>query len=187
MSTDYLGLPDIRRIGDAYLDDASRTAALLLWLDALDGWAEWPEARRVDWVNIVALRTIREILPIALDAVGLPNHAKACRKAADLDSARAAADSARFATSDSDPYYQAAGVASAYAYQAAYFIDEVASVAAGVASAYAVNAAYFTDEVAAAAAACYAAKSAAKSDHNRVLDLAVQIQIDAAKEVNDGR
>lgn len=158
-----VGLPDIRGINDAYLDDARRTAALLPWLDALDGWSEWPEARRIAWTMIVSLRTIREILPIALDAAGLPDHAKACRAATDLVSARASAAAATVAAAVST----AAAVA--------------ATEAAYIASAYATNAAYDTDEVAAFNASYHTAFHAA--DRHRVLDLAVQIQIEAAAEV----
>lgn len=94
-----VGYPDIRAINDSYLDDQRRTDALLPWLDALAPWADWSDEQRVRWARIVAMRTVREVLPIALRAIGLDEHADRCAQAEDLAAnaayaARAAANAA---------------------------------------------------------------------------------------------
>lgn len=48
-------------------------------------------------VRLIAFRTIRDILPVALRAAGLDEHARRCEAAEDFDAAVAAADATRSA------------------------------------------------------------------------------------------
>jgi hypothetical protein len=96
-SPSLAGLPDLRPLNDAFRDDAARTEHLVPVVLALWDWAEWPAGRRVDWARGVALRTIRQVLPIVLRARGLVADAEACERAETLDQARAAARDAAVA------------------------------------------------------------------------------------------
>ena len=70
---------------DAYLDAPRRAAATEPVAVALSDWSAWPEARRIAWAQAVALRTIREVLPDALRAAGLPRQAAVCAAAVTMD------------------------------------------------------------------------------------------------------
>ena len=150
-----VGLPDIRKINDAYCDGRRRTDALIPWLVALEGWAEWPKADRVAWAQRVTLRTVREVLPIALRAEKLDEHAQACEAAEDLASAKAAAGTA-------------AGTA---ARDASWAASWAVASAASSAAAWAASS---------ASSAAWAAWSVTSDD---VLDLAVRIQIEEAGKI----
>lgn len=148
------GLPDIRPLNDAgWSSDEARTRAMRPLVKALWGWPEWSEKKRVAWARRVALRTVREVLPIALDAAGLRRDAQACRAARTLRSAAAAANAA---------------AAPSGAAAAAYSADAAESAAAARAAAAA--AAY-------ARAAAYASPAAA----DRVLRLACRIMREEAQ------
>lgn len=91
----YLGTPDIRPLNDAeWPSAAARTEAMIPLLAAVSGWKTWDTVDRVSWSRRVAERTIREVLPIALRAVGLEDAAVLCETHGDAKSARAAAISA---------------------------------------------------------------------------------------------
>lgn len=90
-----VGYPDLRPLNDArWSSDAARTAALLPVLVALADWRVWPDARRVEWMRAVALRTIREVLSIAARAISLGRAARRCETAGTLGAVRAAARAA---------------------------------------------------------------------------------------------
>ncbi|MEK9735751.1 MAG: hypothetical protein VW239_00345, partial [Candidatus Nanopelagicales bacterium] len=90
-----LNFPDLRNLNDAYDKyDAQRTAALVPLGEALIDLPDWSEERRSAWAKAITLRAAREILPIALRAVGLEENARACEEAETLEGAR---DSARIA------------------------------------------------------------------------------------------
>ena len=149
-------LPDLRAINDAYVDDAARTAALVPVLEAVWGWPAWSPERRQRFAVAVAEGTIRRVLPLALEAVGLTAAAVRCRKegtAAVADAADAAAYAVAVAVAD-------VAVADAVA-------DAAAGAAAGAAA------------VAGAAGAAAAAVAAAVAARHRVLDVACQVWIDA--------
>jgi hypothetical protein len=139
-------------------DDARTKACLPL---ALLTESEAPAG----WVDQYALRTTREILPIALRAAGLEYHAVACESAEDLEAAgRAAKDAYYAATYAADDADDAADAA----YDAANAAND----------ANAANAACY-----AANAACYAANAAAfcanaSEDPDAVLRKAVQILVE---------
>ena len=125
------------------------------------------------WVERYALRTVREILPIALEAVGVD--ATACREARTLGAARAAADGAAG---------YAAGYAVARAGCATGYADYAARAgyAAGYAD-YAARDAARTATRAAARAAVEAASAAADGD--AVLRRAVDLLIECHGGVSD--
>lgn len=90
-----LRMPDLRALNDAaWSSDAARTEHLLPVLVAYDGWADWPRERRRDVVRQVALRTVREILPLALRMAGLSTAAECCATVETLEAADVAAGSA---------------------------------------------------------------------------------------------
>jgi hypothetical protein len=134
--------------------DAARTKAclplaLLTESEAAEGWEQQ-----------YLLRVIREILPTALRAAGLGDHAVACESAEDLEAAGRAAKGAYYA---------------ARAYNAASAAEYAAEYAARAAGA-AYYAAKTTKDPDAAAAARYAAKTT--KDPDAVLRKAVQILIE---------
>jgi hypothetical protein len=73
------------------------------------------------WVDQYILRTIREILPTALRAAGLEDHAVACESAKDLDAARKAAKDAAFAAKDAAFAAKDAALAADSTAMAAYY------------------------------------------------------------------
>lgn len=73
------------------MDSASRQKLLPLVLPMTGTRSPDHEQMRAEYI---VLRVIREIVPVAFDAVGLPDHAKAMREAKDLSAARAAAHAA---------------------------------------------------------------------------------------------
>jgi hypothetical protein len=135
----------------AWSSDAARTEAclhlaLLTESEAAEGWTRQ-----------YLLRTIREILPIALRAAGFEDHAVACESAEDLE---------------------AAGRAAKGAYNAARYNAAAYNAAAYNAAAYAAYAA--ASAAASAAAAAYAARYTAHAakDPDAVLRKAVQILVE---------
>jgi hypothetical protein len=140
-----IGLPEVRSINDSYIDPHRRTEAMLGWLVAMDGWSTWPDERQVAWAQIVAMRTVREVLPIGLRAVGATEEpVVACENATDLVEAAAAARAAA---------------------RAAYAADARTARAAADAAAYAANAAYAADAAGAAAFANAANAADARAVH----------------------
>lgn len=88
----------VRTLNDGvWSSDEARTEHCLP-LALLDDASAAPE-----WRDRFALRTIREVLPIALRTIGLDNHAAACESASDLAAARDAASRARAAAMMIDP------------------------------------------------------------------------------------
>ena len=157
-----VGLPDLRRINDSrWASDGERTEHIVPVIVALWDWPRWTTARRIAWAKEVALRTIREVLPIVLELRGFNDEAAACRAATDLVLARAAASAAMQKTAADAAAAAAADAAAAYAAYAA------ADAAAAAADAYAYDGdAYAADAYADAyaAAAAYAAAYAAAAD-----------------------
>ncbi|WP_370372923.1 hypothetical protein [Henriciella pelagia] len=126
------------------MDSASRQKLLPLVLPMTGTRSPDHEQMRAEYI---VLRVIREIVPVAFDAVGLPDHAKAMREAKDLFAAAKAAKAAAKAA-------YAAAYSAAYAANAANAAAKAANAAAKAAkAAKAAYAAY-----AAANAAAYAAK-----------------------------
>jgi len=123
-----------------------------------------------EFAKRVTLRTIREILPIALRAAKLESEAKACETAEDLKAAGAAARKARAAAAAAD--------AAADAYAAAADADAAAAAAAADAAADAA-AAYAAD------AAAYAAYARSKRDE--VLQLAAKIADEVLTELLEAK
>ena len=133
-------------------------------------------AAKVKRAELIALATIRTIVPIALRAIGLNDHADklACFDGT-LSAASAASDAASRAASDaaSDASFAARYAASA-AHSASYAADDAASYTASLAASAASDAASF--------AASAAARSAAASDASAVW-AAVFLILDAALDV----
>lgn len=81
--------------------DAVRTEALVPVMLAYWDWPSWTLERQTEVTRRIALLTIQRVLPTVLRAAGMEEHAAACEKAQDLDtagvSARAASDAARAA------------------------------------------------------------------------------------------
>jgi hypothetical protein len=172
-------LPDIRSLNDAYPDDASRTAAMARLVLALWDWPQWSAARRARYLGSVVEQTIRRIVPIALRAAGLEAEAMRCEREGTAQTARGAAAAATtLATKD-----RSAAVFR-NATRAADGAAEAATAADAAAAAYAVFCA-----ARAAVHAAYAAGNAARAadadaSRVRVLDLAVDIWCEAAREVS---
>jgi len=160
------GYPDLRPLNDApWSSDEVRTQAMLPLLVSLAWWADADEARRKRFTNAVALRTIREVLPIALRAAGLELSAVRCESAKDLAEASAAvavavnaADAAR-AVADAVAYADAAYAVNDAAYAAVNAAD--AARAAARAAAYVVAAANAARAATVAYAVAYAVVVAA--------------------------
>jgi hypothetical protein len=177
------GVPDIRSLNDAAWPDSARTAAMLPLLAALSDWTEWGDARRMAWARSVVLRTVRELLPLAL--LRWPHHAQACREARDLPAAAAAARAAAAYAAAALPASRitvqnrsrAAAHAEAAAAAAAYAAAHAEAAAAAAAYA-AADAAYAAADAAYAAAdAAYAAADAAAA----ILELACRIWTEEAE------
>lgn len=116
-----LGYPDLRGLNDgAWTSDEARAEHLLPVLEALWDWRDWPAERRQRFANIVVVRTIREILPVALRAVGLKKEARVCEKSKTLG---AAASAARIAS-------RAAGAAPRVGLAASRAVDAAAAARA---------------------------------------------------------
>ncbi len=94
-----LDRPDVRPLNDAaWPNDATRTEQMLRLAPLLEEWPHWSLARRKAWARRVALRTVREVLPIALRAAQIDNATiAACEQANGLEAemaARAASNTA---------------------------------------------------------------------------------------------
>ena len=85
---DYL---DLRSLNDGpWRSDQARTEALLPVLRATWDWPSWSPERQQRWAAAVALRTVKEVLPVALRACGLEAEAAASEQAPTLAAAFAA-------------------------------------------------------------------------------------------------
>lgn len=178
------GLPDLRPIQDAYGgDDARRTAAVVPLVEALWGWPDWTSERRGAWALAVALRTVQEILPIALRATGLGDQPSACGSATTLAAAWVAAGAAETTARSARSAARSAGRAASAAAGAARSAQSAGRAALAAAEAaqaarsagrvaLAVTAAAHAAARAAHAAARPAGRSTARAD---VLDLACRI------------
>ena len=125
--------PDLRPMNDGpWSSDRARTEALVPTLEALWDWADWPLARQVAWAHTVVLRTVRELLPPALEAVGLHTEAAACAGATTIETVADAAYNA--ANAAYDTAFNAAAAAYSAA-DAAYSAALSASGARGASSA----------------------------------------------------
>jgi hypothetical protein len=187
-----VGYPDLRSLNDAgWVSDAARTTALLPVLIALSGWPDWSKSRRITCARIVALRTIREVLPIALRAIGLDGAARRCETAGTLKSAwDAARDAAGTAgTAAWDAARDAAGTAGTAAWDAAWDAAGTAGTAAwaaGVAAEAAWTAAWTDTGARSAEAAAWTAAGTAmatgagKASGEAVLILSARIWVEAA-------
>ena len=188
-------------INDAeWSSDQVRADALLPLALAQLGTAGTDRRR---WACELALLTVQRVLPLALRAVGLDEHAAACERAATLEEAARTANAARsaarsayyaanaarsaaFAVADAD---RSAANAAAYAAVAAsyYAINAAVNAAdsAYYASYYAINAA---DSVAASASASASANAAASAvnDPDRVLRLSVECALEAYARAGEG-
>jgi hypothetical protein len=85
--------PDVQRLNDArWSSEEAMTSGCMRLAPLLVAWPAWSPERRIGWARAVALRTVREILPIALRAIGVDG--TACVEACDPDVAVAAAERA---------------------------------------------------------------------------------------------
>jgi hypothetical protein len=139
--------PDIRPLNDAWWEsDAQRTEHLVPVIEALWDWPQWDKARQQRFAERLAERTIREILPPALETAGCKAEAEACRKDGDEKSARAAKVAATSAATDAANVAAASAAAYATATRAAkvaaYATAANAAAAAANVAAYATAAAY---------------------------------------------
>ena len=118
-----LDRPDVRLLNDAlWPDDVVRTEQMLRLAPLLEAWPGWGDEKRVVWVRGVALRTAREILPIALRAAKIDEALVfACEQAKDLVAASYASDASRAAS-----YTR---YAARYAANAARYASDAASAA----------------------------------------------------------
>ncbi|MGH7432358.1 MAG: hypothetical protein ACREJL_01260 [Candidatus Methylomirabilales bacterium] len=90
-----VGLPDMRPINDApWTSPEGRARGLVPLMEALWEWESWSAERRGAWTQAVAQRTIAEVLPIALRAVGLEAEAARCETEPTGASAKGAARAA---------------------------------------------------------------------------------------------
>jgi len=99
-------------------------------------------SRRI-WVTHIILGTIKRVLPLALDAVGMTDHAQACRNIETLDDAKVAVKAAEKSLS------AATGtLAAAYAFSAAVAVtavEETNVAAAANAAIFCSNATFYSD------------------------------------------
>lgn len=89
-SPDKLDRPDIRPLNDAdWSSDALRTEQMLRLAPLLAAWPQWNEPRRLAYAGRVTFRTITDpgMLPAALRAARLEEHAVACEQAKTLEAA----------------------------------------------------------------------------------------------------
>lgn len=184
-----VGLPDMRPINDAFRDDETRTRCMLPVAIALWDWPQWSDDRRVAWVRAVVLRTVREILPIALRACGFEQSAAACERAEDLaDVAKAVADAVNRANAATAADRAAAAKAVAIAADAVNRAAKAAADAVNRANAATKAVADAADWAAAAAANwesdregdVYAAKAAADRAADQILKAACRIWVEEA-------
>src|SRR5215475_11798479 len=127
------------------MPDAIRQELLLPFVIRLAGTADTDEIEKKR-SKFIVLATINRILPRALEAVGLHEHANACEKASDLTSATAVAAAAATAAADAAnaaarAAARAAGAAGAAGAEYAARAAAAANAAAAVAV-YAANAAH---------------------------------------------
>lgn len=139
------------------LDDAQRAAALRKVSVYQLGTAG---TDRGAWVRALALGAIREVLPIALRAAQIEEHALACEQATTLAGATAAAREAKRAAEAYRAADSAGAAAAYYADYAAYHAGAAADYAAYAAAAAAHHAGAAADYAGAAAARGYAASAA---------------------------
>ena len=86
------------------MPDDLRQELLMPFVTRLAGTADKPEIESAR-IKMIAFRTIRDVLPIALRAAGLHEHAARCAAVKDFDAARYAADAAaRYAAAAREIY-----------------------------------------------------------------------------------
>jgi hypothetical protein len=91
---DTLGLPDVRALNDApWSSDVARTRGMMMLAPMLCAWPTWDAERRAHWLRLVVLRTVRELVPIALRVCGCASLAETCTTVQTLRDAKAAVDS----------------------------------------------------------------------------------------------
>ncbi len=187
-----VGLPDLRGINDSrhWPSEEARAEFLIPVAEALWDWALWSRERKAAVLARVAERSIREVLPIALEAAArvqrkeehrdaLLKAAQNCKDQGTEGSAREARAAAASSSSSSSAAAAANSAAAAayYAAAAAYYAAAAANSAAAAAY-YAANAA---DAASAATAnAAYAANAPTPFD---ILKLHCRIWIECAAEV----
>jgi len=206
-SDDPVTMPDLRPLNDGpWSSDQARTDALVPVVEALWDWAEWPEARRLAWVEGVVIETVRQIiaeLPELTDDVRarcravrtLDDAAKAAEAAAKAaaaaaEAAEAAAEAAAWAAAKAAAAKAAAAKAEAAKAEAAKAAKAAAAKAAAAkaAAAWAWAAAAEAEAAKAAAAAAKAAWAAAwaaaakAAAGDTVLQTACRIWIEAARQ-----
>ena len=150
-SPNLVQLPDLRSLNDSYAwtDDTKRTLYMCRLVKAFWDWHTISETTKLNIMQRIIFRFIKEVLPLSLRVTGHIAYAEKCEQVETLEQARAAADAAYAAAAAA--YVAAAADADAAAYVAAYV-----AAAAADAAAYAAAAAD-----AATAAAAYAAAAAA--------------------------
>lgn len=84
-----LNRPDIRTLNDsAWQSDESRTAQMLRLGPLLAAWPLWKHATRIAFVERVALRIVREIIPIHIRALGYESLAATFEQCGTYDHSR---------------------------------------------------------------------------------------------------
>lgn len=122
------------RLNDSnWSSPAARAKGLTALGIAQLGSASWTDDEARSWVRAIVVRSIREVLPIALRAAKLEEQAVACEQATDLPSAHKAAKEARAAARAAYAYAYAAAAADAAA-AAAAARDRVLTLAATIAA-----------------------------------------------------
>jgi len=83
-------LPSLVCINDAYWEsDDSRTEHMLPLMSTLSMWSKWSRGKKIKWAEVVAVQTVRELLPIALyyAAVDDSMHCKKVKNLAEAENA----------------------------------------------------------------------------------------------------
>lgn len=103
-----LDRPDIRPLNDGpWTSDEVRTEQMMRLAPLLAAWPAWGKPRRLDYLRRVVIRTVRELLPIALRDRHLPDRAKECEHVTTLAAAEGAAAAAYTASADRKVIYAA--------------------------------------------------------------------------------
>ena len=148
------------------MPDRVRQKLLLPFVTRLAGTASTKEIEQKR-VELIVVRTIKEILPATLMAAGLADHALKCEQATDFKTAAAAANAANAAAYAAS----ASAAAAAASASAAYAAANAANAAAYAASASAPAASASASASAAARAVVYAAAAA----ESKVWTIAISI------------
>jgi len=173
-------LPDLRPLNDAgWSSDKTRTEALLPVMVALWNWAEWSTTKQMEWVNIVRIETVKQIIG---DLSTLPDNIKnKCRVVKTAAGAVEAAVEAARAVEVVGAAWAARAARAAEAAWAAGAAARAAGAAGAVDAVWASSEAAGAAEAAAWAAARAAGAAAEAAD--KVLLKACNIWITAADQV----